>query len=273
MAEQLQGMTIALAGPRKSEEMAKLVHNMGGTALLRPAQGTVFLDDELLEAGLSSWISHPPYLAILTTGMGLTALIGKAESMGTTAQFRAVLSGSLIAARGYKTVNALKKLDIEPDVRDDDGSTTGLIRGMQHLELNGKEVVLQLHGESAPQLVQWLEEAGAVVRQLMPYRHTLPEPGSLARLLAEIMEGTLDAVAFTSAPQFRFLWEFAGEQGKQDELRRALNEQVLAVSVGRITSAALKDEGVQRIVMPEHERMGSMLVELGRYVAAQRNSR
>lgn len=30
MAEQLKGITVALAGPRKSEEMAKLVQNMGG---------------------------------------------------------------------------------------------------------------------------------------------------------------------------------------------------------------------------------------------------
>lgn len=30
MAEQLKGFTVALAGPRKSEEMAKLVQNMGG---------------------------------------------------------------------------------------------------------------------------------------------------------------------------------------------------------------------------------------------------
>lgn len=29
MAEQLKGFTVALAGPRKSEEMAKLVQNMG----------------------------------------------------------------------------------------------------------------------------------------------------------------------------------------------------------------------------------------------------
>lgn len=35
MAEQLKGITVALAGPRKSEEMAKLVQNMGDGS--RPA--------------------------------------------------------------------------------------------------------------------------------------------------------------------------------------------------------------------------------------------
>ncbi|MNI89263.1 bifunctional uroporphyrinogen-III synthetase/response regulator domain protein [compost metagenome] len=80
----------------------------------------------------------------------------------------------------------------------------------------------------------------------------------------------MDAVAFTSAPQFRFLSEYAREQGKLEAMLQAFERSVLAVSVGKITSQALKEEGVQRIVMPEHERMGSMFVELGRYLAAGR---
>ncbi|MCL6601966.1 MAG: uroporphyrinogen-III synthase [Paenibacillus sp.] len=268
MAEQLKGITVALAGPRKAEEMAKLVHNMGGTALHRPAQGTVFLDDEELRKGLDSWIQHPPDWAILTTGMGLDALFEKAESAGNEDRFLEVMSRSQIAARGYKTVNALKKRGLVPVVRDDDGSTTGLIRGLQSFDMKGKEVVLQLHGDPSPRLVSWLEEVGANTRQVLPYRHTPPQPGELERLLSEILEGKVDAVAFTSAPQFRFLAEYARIQGNLEGMLDAFEDKVLAVSVGRITSEALKEEGIQRIVMPEHERMGSMFVELGRYLAA-----
>lgn len=94
--------------------------------------------------------------------------------------------------------------------------------------------------------------------------------GELDKLLIEIIEGKIDAVAFTSAPQFRFLSQFAREEGKLEEMLKSFEDKVLAVSVGRITSEALKEEGVQRIIMPEHERMGSMIVELGKYVAANR---
>jgi uroporphyrinogen-III synthase len=270
MAEQLKGITVALAGPRKSEEMAKLVENMGGTALYRPAQGTVFLDDEGLREGLAAWTGQPPDWAILTTGMGLDALFSMAESMGLAGRFAEVLAASPIAARGYKTVNALKKRGLVPAVRDDDGSTSGLIRGLQAFDLQGKEVVLQLHGESAPKLTAWLQDAGAIVREVQPYRHIPPEPGALELLLNDILEGSVDAVAFTSAPQFRFLSQHAREQGKLEQLVQALGQKVLAVSVGKITSQSLIEEGVQRIVMPEHERMGSMFVELGRYLAADR---
>ncbi|KGE20316.1 uroporphyrinogen-III synthase [Paenibacillus wynnii] len=269
MAEQLKGIIVALAGPRKSEEMAKLVHNMGGTAFHRPAQGTVFLDDEGLRKGLDSWIQNPPDWAILTTGMGLDALFEKAEGAGDAERFLEVLSRSQIAARGYKTVNALKKRGLVPVVRDDDGSTTGLIRGLQSFDLKGKEVVLQLHGDPSPRLVSWLDEVGAATRQILPYRHTPPQPGELERLLTEILEGSIDVVAFTSAPQFRFLVEYARSQGNLAEMLEAFEEKVIALSVGRITSQALKEEGIQRIVTPEHERMGSMFVELGRYLAAK----
>lgn len=270
MAKQLKGITVALAGPRKSEEMAKLVGNMGGIPLFRPAQGTVFLDDGALREGLNSWTQQPPDWAVLTTGMGLDALFGMAEDMGLGGRFLEVLSASSIAARGYKTVNALKKHGLVPAVRDDDGSTSGLIRGLQEFELAGKEVVLQLHGEPAPRLTAWLEAAGASVREVQPYRHTPPEPGALELLLTEILEAKVNAVAFTSAPQFRFLSQYAQEQGKLAQMLEAFEREVLAVSVGKITSQALKEEGVQRIIMPEHERMGSMFVELGRYVAAGR---
>lgn len=270
MAEQLKGLTVAIAGGRKGEDMTKLVQNMGGTALLRPAQGTVFLDNDALREGLADWIERPPYLVILTTGIGLEALFDMAESMNLGEQFQETLSGSLIAARGYKTFAALKKRGLTPVARDDDGSSTGLIRGLAGLELQGKEVLLQLHGDSAPVLTEWLAASGAVTREILPYRHIPPEPGELDRLLEEILTGKVDAVAFTSAPQFRFLSQFAKEQGQLEELCQAFEERVLAVSVGRITSAALQEEGIQRIVMPEHERMGSMLVELGRYVSANR---
>lgn len=174
MAEQLKGITIALAGPRKAEEMAKLIQNMGGTALHRPAQGTSFLDDAALRDGLTAWTDQPPDLAVLTTGMGLDALFEMAAKLELADRFLEVLSASPIAARGYKTVNALKKRGLEPVVRDDDGSTKGLIRGLQDWDLQGKRVRLQLHGESAPHLVQWLEHAGAEVSWVQPYRYTQP---------------------------------------------------------------------------------------------------
>ncbi|MDO7906447.1 uroporphyrinogen-III synthase [Paenibacillus sp. JX-17] len=267
MAQHMAGKKIAITGPRKAAEMSKLVEKMGGTPVLRPAQGTVFLDDQELRSSLKSWVEQPPDWTILTTGIGLEAILDMSAEMGIGAQLESLLSRGSVAARGYKTVNALKKRGIIPDVRDDDGSSAGLIRSFAPYDMRGKDVILQLHGDAAPLLVSWLQEQGAAVRQVLPYRHVPPEEQDLAALLNDILEGQIDAVTFTSAPQIRFLAEYAASQGKKEAMLAALENQIIAAAVGKVTANGMLEEGIKRIVVPGEERMGSMMVELGRYFA------
>lgn len=269
MARRLEGKRIALTGPRRAEELGKLVENMGGIPLYRPAQGTVLLDDQALRSGIVDWVEHPPDWSIFTTGMGLDALFDMAGEMGVAEQLREHLRVGKIAARGYKTVNALKKRELTPIVRDDDGSTEGLIRGLAEHELRGATVLLQLHGDPAPRLVAWLEEQGAECRQLLPYRHIAPPAEALEQLLNDILAGEVDAVTFTSGPQVRFLMEHADRQGRLAALMDALEGPVLAVAVGKVTAAGLYEAGVPRVLAPKEERMGSMMVELARYYAGE----
>ncbi|MCK8488182.1 uroporphyrinogen-III synthase [Paenibacillus sp. MBLB2552] len=269
MARRLEGKRVALTGPRRAEELGKLVENMGGTPLYRPAQGTVLLDDVALRNGIVDWVEHPPDWSIFTTGMGLDALFEMAGDMNVAERLQEHLRAGKIAARGYKTVNALKKRELTPIVRDDDGSTEGLIRGLSEHELRGASVLLQLHGDPAPRLVAWLEGQGAQCRQLLPYRHIAPPAEELEQLLSDILAGEVDAVTFTSGPQVRFLMEHAERQGRLADLMKALEGPVLAVAVGKVTAAGLYEAGVPRVLAPKEERMGSMMVELARYYAGE----
>ncbi|WP_068497495.1 uroporphyrinogen-III synthase [Paenibacillus kribbensis] len=265
MAQRMAGKRVALAGPRKADEMALLVAKMGGEPVLRPAQGTVFLDDIELRNAVVSWVKQPPDWNIFTTGMGLDALFDMAEDMGVAEQIMELLQGSNIAARGYKTVNGLKKRGFIPDVRDEDGSLDGLTRAFAPYDLKGKEVLLQLHGDPAPRLVKWLDEQGAVTRQVLPYKHIPPEEANLQALLADILNRNIDAVTFTSGPQIRFLCQYARAQNRMDDLLEAFRQDVIAVSVGKVTAQSILEEGIERIVFPVEERMGAMMVELGKY--------
>lgn len=269
MARRLEGKRIALTGPRKAQDLSKLVENMGGIPLLRPAQGTVFLDDTDLRNGLVAWVKQHPDWSVFTTGVGLDALFDMAEDMGIAEAYWDLLRNSSIAARGYKTVNSLKKRQLEPVVCDDDGSTEGLIRAFSAYDLKDKAVMIQLHGDPAPRLVQWLEEQGARTLQILPYRHTPPAEDQLSLLLTDILQGEIDAVTFTSTPQVRFLMEFAERQGRQSELVDALSGPVVAVAVGKVTAQGLAEAGIPRIIAPREERMGSMMVELARYYAGE----
>ncbi|SDG42599.1 uroporphyrinogen-III synthase [Fontibacillus panacisegetis] len=269
MARRLEGKRVALTGPRRSQELGKLVENMGGVPLYRPAQGTVILDDLDLRNGIISWVNSPPDWSIFTTGVGLEALFDLAEDMGVAGQLWDILRENNIAARGYKTANALKKRQLTIKVRDDDGSTEGLIRELSAYDLNNKTVMLQLYGDPNPRLVSWLEEQGATCKQILPYRHIAPPEEALEQLLCDITEGRVDAVTFTSGPQVRFLMEHATKKSKLDELIQALEGTVIAVAVGKVTAQGLFEAGVPRVVAPKEERMGSMMVELARYYAGE----
>ncbi|AZK45830.1 uroporphyrinogen-III synthase [Paenibacillus lentus] len=269
MARRLEGKRIALTGPRRAEELGKLIENMGGIPLYRPAQGTVFLDDEKLRQGIQTWVNHPPEWSIFTTGIGLNALFEMAEEMGLLDPLLSNLSKSHIAARGYKTVNALKKRGLSPHVRDDDGSTDGLIRELAAYDLKDTTVLLQLYGDPAPKLVSWLRQQGASCTEILPYSHVAPPEAALEQLLYDIIEARVDAVSFTSSPQVRFLLEYAKKQGHFNDLIAALKESVIAVAVGKVTAQGLYEAGIPRVVAPKEERMGSMIVELARYYAGE----
>lgn len=265
--KRLEGKRIALAGSRKLAEISKIITNLGGIPLERPAQGTVFLDDTSLEDDIRELVAGKYDWFIFTTGIGTETLYKTAEKMGVAEEFLHILTDAKIAVRGYKTVNMLKKLGISPMVRDDDGSTAGLVRALApHLPQHSK-VALQLHGDPAPKLISFLEEQKAEYKEILPYKHIPPNQDVLKQLVQEIVTGQVDAVNFTSTPQARFLFAYARENGQFDAVREAFAHHVVAVAVGKVTAAALKDEGIDRMVVPEVERMGSAIIALENYFA------
>ncbi len=261
----LTGKRIAITGPRKAAELSIIVEKMGGIPLVRPAQGTVAVEGEQVQGEVAKLIERGADWIMLTTGGGTELLVQAAEAIGKADAFAELLRSTPIAARGYKTVNVLKKLGVIPQVRDDDGTTSGLLRALEPIDLRGKHVALQLYGDHATRLVRWLEERGATHHEILPYLHVAPELEVVDRLLREIVNGEVDAVTFTSTPQVRFLLQYAREQGVAGQLLQAFAEGVVAVAVGKVTAEALREEGIERVVAPEEERMGSMMVTLAKY--------
>ncbi len=265
MQRALEGKKIVIAGSRKIDEMSALIEKRGGSVLVRPLQGTVFLNESELADDLRRLAEQGADWIVFTTGIGLETLVAQAEKMGIREAFQTVLQQARVAARGYKTVGALKKLEKTPDVIDDDGTTQGLIRALQPVDLQDQKVFVQLHGEPVPVLIEFLAGKGAVVEQILPYRHIAPAIETVSSLCQEIADEAVDAVCFTTAVQVRYLFQYAHQHGIAERLIRAFHDRVLAVSVGKVTSEALREEGLERILSPESERMGAMVVEIGDY--------
>lgn len=269
MLNALEGKTIVLAGSRKLEELSALIEKRGGRPIVRSLQGLTTLAGFEVEAGLREYADRGADWSIFTTGTGLDALLGQSVRLGLREDVLRRMKQSKVGVRGYKTYGLLKSLQVEAHVVDEDGTIQGLISALAPHDFAGKRVFVQLHGEPVPELIRFLEARDAVVQPILPYRHIPPTQDVVTQINDEILLGAVDAVCFTTAVQVRYLFDFANRKGTADQLRQSFESKVLAVAVGRITAEALRKEGLNRILAPESERMGAMIVELGHYFTSR----
>ena len=262
----LLGRRVAIAGDRRFDDIKLLVEKQGGEAVSRPMMRSASLDDpETTEALLKLCDEGCDWL-ILVTGMGTRAMVGAAETLGRKDDLLERMQAAKIAGRGYKTVKALKELGLKPTVQDDDGTTEALRRQLEPYDFTGARVAFKLHGERVPELTEWLVGRGASVFEIPLYRYHPPTDAEVRTRLSEIFSGEVDAVAFTSNTQVRYLFSVAERFGQARALRDAFAGPVQAASVGSMTSASLREAGVTRITQPEHERMGAMIVTLAEHL-------
>ncbi|RXZ83236.1 uroporphyrinogen-III synthase [Paenibacillaceae bacterium] len=271
MAGALEGKSIVITGSRKLTELSTIIEKQGGTALVRSQQGTMLPEEETLGRDLQQLVDNRPNWFLFTTGTGLEQMLQQAERMGIREQLIDAISNAKVAARGYKTFALLKKIQISPIAVDDDGTTAGLIRALQDYDYAGQSIVVQQHGEAMPGLVQFLEGKGATTSTILPYRHIPPEADVSETLYQEIIAGRVDAVCFTTAVQVRYFFEYATRKGGCEQIVRSFEDRVAATAVGRVTAEALREAGVKRVIMPEIERMGAMIIELAQFYQTVRN--
>lgn len=265
MGEALAGKRIAIGASRKTEEMSAIIEKQGGKAVVRPLQGTIFLAEKEVEPDLMKFIEEGADWVIFTTGTGTETLLKIATDLGVKDRFLDIVHQAKVASRGYKTLSTLRKLGVIAVAVDEDGTSRSLIKSLEVFNLTGKRVMVQLHGETAPALVKFLQEKEADVTTILPYQHIPPEEKTAEDLCGEIYRGELDAVCFTTAIQVRSLFDYAKKNNIFNRLVNCFKGDTLAVAVGKVTAEALKEEGIERIVVPEHERMGAMIIELSRY--------
>ncbi|WP_042456923.1 uroporphyrinogen-III synthase [Neobacillus dielmonensis] len=265
MEKGLTGKRVAICGSRKIEELTILIEKQGGIALSRPLQGTVFLSEEEVKPDLIQFIQHGADWIIFTTGIGIETLQKIASNLGIEQEFISKIRAANVASRGYKTLAALKRLTVVPAAVAEDGTTKDLIQALESFDFHGNSVTIQLHGETAPLLTSFFEDRGANVHKLLPYQHLAPDPAVVALLCKELINQECDAVCFTTAVQVRSLFDFAREHDLYSTILECFANNSLAVAVGKVTAEALREEGVERVITPENERMGAMVVELSRH--------
>lgn len=265
----LQGRRVALFESRFGGEFANLVRKQGAEPLLAPAlvEAPLALGEELRRFVAALRAGEIDVFMVLT-GVGNRKLVELVAPIMPAEELRSCLSRVLVAARGPKSVFALRELGVKPQVVAPEPHTwqTLLEALTQHTPIAGKRVALQQYGVPHERLTRALEAQAATVTQVPVYRWQLPsDTGPLQQVIRELCAGNVDALLFTAGPQAGALIEVAGKMGVEEALRAALGRTALG-SVGPSCSEAMRGLDLEPDFEPEHGKMGHLVLLAARCV-------
>jgi uroporphyrinogen-III synthase len=269
----LAGLRVLSLESRRAPEMAKLIENYGGRAVVAPSMREVPLESNTDALTFARTLAANGFeMVIFLTGVGTRALARVVETLYPLEQFAKALQGVTVVARGPKPVAALKQLGVPVTIAVPEPNTwrdllSALDEKTDLIALKGKRVAVQEYGASNSELLAGLRERGAQVTRVPVYQWALPEDtGPLRAAVAAIAHGEIDVTLFTTSIQVAHLLRIAREMNLEKELRLAF-ARILIGSIGPMTSEELREQGFAVDFEPAHPKMGFLVNE-----AAQRGA-
>ena len=229
-------------------------------------------DGDELSLATAACISAPPDVVVLTTALGVRAWSEAAEGRGLGDELTAAFDGAHIMARGPKASGAALTAGWDVDWVSPLASAADMVRRLAEMGVEGRRVAVQLDGRSEPVLADAVRALGADVVAVPVYRWELPcDTGPATRLIEATVQGSIDAVTFTSSPAVWNTEHLATVAGLRDEFRERLAGPVIAVCVGPVCASQAEAAGYTNIVQPARARLGSMVKALTAHVVAHRS--
>lgn len=264
----LAGVRVGVTGSRKGAELCAAIERRGGRALLGPTieSDRPAPDDELLPQ-LDALLDAAPRVLVANTGVGMRLLGEVADRHDRGRRLADLLTAAHVVARGAKAVGGLRAVGATADEVSTEESDESVVDLLRDRVAPGTTVGLQLSGRTSAAYGE-LEERGATIVTVRPYRVGLPaDPAPAHALVRAAVDGQLDVVVLTSAIATDNLVALARAEGLWDELRRALRDGVAVASIGDVTTAALRDQGLDADVQPTRHRTGALLTALEGWAA------
>jgi uroporphyrinogen-III synthase len=260
---------VALLESRMKSELARLVEKHGGAPLCVPAvHEAPQIEAEAVRELLDELASGRHEVVIFMTGVAVSLLFELAQELGRHAELVTSLRAVTTVCRGPKPTAALRGFGVPPTLSAREPFTAAeLIDALSDLELSGRGVLLFNYGERSETLSETLLARRADLREFWLYRWQLPSDSqALEALVRRIVARDVDALAITCQIQFRHLYQIAERLDLGRELVDALRKDVIVAAVGPTCRAIIEVHGVRPHVMPEHPKMGPLVMALMRYL-------
>ncbi len=276
--EPLAGFTVAVTADRRADEQAALLTRLGATVVHGPVIRTESVTDRiaLLDAA-RSLVEQRPDVVILTTAVGVRAWLTEADSVEMGDELLDVLSGPVVLARGRSVSGVAMAAGLDVTWTAPTGRFAELLAHLESEKFNGLKpgtrIAVQLDGSGDLTMAEMVTAVapGLDVVPVPVYRWELPEDTQPAhRVIASVIDGTVDAVTFTSPPAVRNFVNLAEQMDALDAVKAALNDAtVLAVAVGPATADCLTSLGVTSPYSPRSTRLGAMVATVAHALAPQ----
>jgi len=253
---------------RRAKELASIVESYGGRPIVAPSMREVPLESNTEALAFADAVIRLEFdLIILLTGVGTRALLELVDRVRAQREaFIAALGRIPIAARGPKPTAVLRDIGLTPWLQAPEPNTwRELIAALDAREaqmpLRARRVAVQEYGAPNPELLQALEERGALLTRVPIYQWALPEDlEPLRQGCRALADGAVDVVLLTTATQVTHLLQIADQLGLADGVRAGLRRAMVA-SIGPTTSETLREHGVAIDMEPSHPKMGFLVRE------------
>jgi uroporphyrinogen-III synthase len=270
----LAGARIGLLEARRSSELAELVRREGGEPVCAPSVQERQLDVRaLVPALIEELLRRHVEIVVFLTGAGAASLLEQASAIGALDALVEALAGATTVCRGPKPAVVLRKYRVPVHVNARSPHTTPeLLEVLPDESVRGRGVALLHDGGGNSTLVEALRARGATVGELRTYAWALPDDlEPIEELIHQLLDGRLDAVAFTSQVQVRHLFEVAARMNCGAALRFALRHRTIVGSIGPTCSVALEQSGAPPHVVASPPKMRPLVTAVGQFLAERRS--
>ena len=262
------GLSVLVLESRRAKELGSIVESYGGRPIIAPSMREIPLESNTDALAFADAVLRLEFdLIVLLTGVGTRALLDLVDKVrGQRDAFVAALGRIKIAARGPKPTAALREIGLTPWLQAPEPNTwrelvAALDQRNEEMPLRARRVAVQEYGAPNPELLEALEERGALLTRVPIYQWALPEDVEpLRQACRALVDGGVDVVLLTTATQVTHLLQVAGQMGLESGVRGGLSRAMVA-SIGPTTSDTLRAEGIAIDMEPSHPKMGFLVRE------------
>ena len=257
------GLRVLALESRRAMEIAKLIENNGGIAVVAPALREVPVEDNTEAFAFAERLEAGDFdMMIFLTGVGARALDHVLATRFGEGFLQAELKKLTVVARGPKPMAVLREWGVPVHVAVPEPNTWRelLVAIAGRTE---RRIAVQEYGKPNLELYKVLEQRGASVSAVRVYQWALPEDVEpLRSAIRAVIAGEIDVMVLTTGVQATHLIEVAQRDGLADALRTAFDRVVVA-SIGPTASDTLEELGIKPDMIPSHPKMGFLIKEAG----------